>query len=1481
MKLTGRTRKVLAFVLLFAMTISSVQFAFANTTDSNAGDVTQASERASQGNLAQGEVPNSVNEKKHSLDEPHFAVVAMNEDDGLIFEPHNIWVTDSDSLLNALKNSGHKFENLDDNLKKIDGKGGNYLRYYNGDKYDLDALGKDAGTIVFTERLDSDVKSKEYQALVALLADHRSKSEEERQFDDVREAYEKAIRGLATADKDKAVVYTNELKAAYQKYNDWTSQEKAQVSFLVSKNGDSVGNANVSVSNKYGKKFTGTSASPLALNSGSYTFVVSDGQNEISGSFDVKAAEKKTIVAPLMEEAVIGKMNFSSVGSAKNTLEITTSGQNSTLKALDVDSDLYANIATRSGISSSKYKLYADYTGVYDGKYYGDESDSKNAIPWESSSKKLKNVIKYGTSTDGFRLKVVHKLNNGFIQRQYYQVDIERIPTLSKLNVTDENGNKVEMNFNPYTQSYSFDTTSDKLTFDIDSDRTIAGESFGSPDDGYLLTVDEQIVDAGKYEVDVADGSTSITVTNMYTYEENTYKIEFRKVTNHKVVIKKEKGVDVKLVNNMGGNIKADEIKDTEVIFHVGAGDYEWVSTLDKDYHAKGSIKVEAGKKNSFEAKTPIKEALIKSLSTHRAYNNEKSTSYKEINDKNFDWKDHSYQYVVPDYSELVNLAIDRVNSDVSITRGEYTTYEGTNAVINQWGKNIKSEVLYRFISVGGLNNSVRVTASKKVGETTYYQDYKISTVRKSTLNSLELRDNYGKAIELCANGNSGFRDNVNTYKAEVPSDAESIDLSLVFPGENKAKELVGKYVARIRGTEIARSEDGSPVSTSIALDSNKDKEDIEIEVIGGESGNLSNKYTIEVSKSAPVAVKFNTNPSDCRINIKNEKYGKFVTPEEDGSFMLVKGTSYTYTVTHTGYLPKTKTFKQQDETDVNITLEKAPVNTKLNTDLNAEWPYFRYDANNNCVVNFPLPRDASEATLYWATKFGSADMYGSLGCPIMVNGYIYNYSGTTILKFDSMTGEVVKKGKMSKRSSFAINSPTYADGMIFVGLEGGTIQAFDAETLESLWIYHAPTDGQPNCPISYKDGYIYTGFWKAEDKKAEYVCLSVTDEDPTRTDEIKTASWVHEGKGFYWAGAYVGNGNAGEIEIASKQARTYIVVGSDDGKTTADAYGELLSLDPITGRAIDSIDDTFLGDIRSTIMFDKDTARYYFVTKGGYFCSVKLNEDGTFDRSSIKTLSLMPKNATKKYIPMSASTPVIYKGRAYIGVGGSSNFGDYSGHNISVIDIKSNTIAYSIETKGYPQASSILTTAYEKDDDSVYVYFFENKTPGALRVIKDRPGQTAPSEVAIEKTSNQKMHQVAPVLFTPVGNHAQYVICSPIADEYGNIYFKNDSSHMFMIGPTIKELRIVKNPDKTEYLSGETFDPTGMKVEAVYSNGKTRDVTKYISYNNGALDLSDEDFEIRLKTGAQMYQDKDGKTGVKYTPPTAILDLTIKLKRK
>ena len=119
----------------------------------------------------------------------------------------------------------------------------------------------------------------------------------------------------------------------------------------------------------------------------------------------------------------------------------------------------------------------------------------------------------------------------------------------------------------------------------------------------------------------------------------------------------------------------------------------------------------------------------------------------------------------------------------------------------------------------------------------------------------------------------------------------------------------------------------------------------------------------------------------------------------------------------------------------------------------------------------------------------------------------------------DKKTGEVIKQTKMAGRSSFAINPPAYGDGMIFVALTG-KIQAFNAKTLESLWVYTDRLGGQPNCTVRYDDGYLYTGYWTGR-KGGNMVCIPVTDEDPAQPLEEKKAAWtMFDSGGFYWAGS-------------------------------------------------------------------------------------------------------------------------------------------------------------------------------------------------------------------------------------------------------------------------------------------------------------------------------------------------------------------------
>ena len=115
--------------------------------------------------------------------------------------------------------------------------------------------------------------------------------------------------------------------------------------------------------------------------------------------------------------------------------------------------------------------------------------------------------------------------------------------------------------------------------------------------------------------------------------------------------------------------------------------------------------------------------------------------------------------------------------------------------------------------------------------------------------------------------------------------------------------------------------------------------------------------------------------------------------------------------------------------------------------------------------------------------------------------------------------------------------------------------------------------------------------------------------------------------------------------------------------------------------------------------------------------------------------------------------------------------------------------------------------------------------------------------------------------------------ICSLITDEYGTMYFKNDSAYMMALGSKITKIMVTKKPDKLVYKAGETFDSTGMEVTAFYSNGKTRDITKYVTVENKKLTANMTDIEVSFEH--VLYND-ELKNYEKFEPLIDTVDITV-----
>lgn len=56
----------------------------------------------------------------------------------------------------------------------------------------------------------------------------------------------------------------------------------------------------------------------------------------------------------------------------------------------------------------------------------------------------------------------------------------------------------------------------------------------------------------------------------------------------------------------------------------------------------------------------------------------------------------------------------------------------------------------------------------------------------------------------------------------------------------------------------------------------------------------------------------------------------------------------------------------------------------------------------------------------------------------------------------------------------------------------------------------------------------------------------------------------------------------------------------------------------------------------------------------------------------------------------------------------------------------------------------------------------------------------------------------------------------------------------MMAITSKILSIEVTENPEKMTYKAGETFDASGMKVVAKLANGLERDITNYVTWQEG-----------------------------------------------
>lgn len=222
---------------------------------------------------------------------------------------------------------------------------------------------------------------------------------------------------------------------------------------------------------------------------------------------------------------------------------------------------------------------------------------------------------------------------------------------------------------------------------------------------------------------------------------------------------------------------------------------------------------------------------------------------------------------------------------------------------------------------------------------------------------------------------------------------------------------------------------------------------------------------------------------------------------------------------------------------------------------------------------------------------------------------------------------------------------------------------------------------------------------------------------------------------GYYWAGGVM--------------VGDHFVIGDDQGQVhvfTADLSRE------VSSRKIAD------ASIRSTLVLSE-----------GFVYAVS-QQDGTLHKLIVDNAGNVEELSSVKFADTSTSTPTISGGRAFIG----GFKGDWKNKNgvLAVVDLDGMSVQQVLKANGKKIPDEVKSSPLVSVQGAeTYVYFTVNWAEGY-------PSYTSGGNMYVYRLGDDE----ATLMFQPTPEQAQYCMASVICDDEGNLYYTNDSGHLFKI---------------------------------------------------------------------------------------------------
>ena len=362
---------------------------------------------------------------------------------------------------------------------------------------------------------------------------------------------------------------------------------------------------------------------------------------------------------------------------------------------------------------------------------------------------------------------------------------------------------------------------------------------------------------------------------------------------------------------------------------------------------------------------------------------------------------------------------------------------------------------------------------------------------------------------------------------------------------------------------------------------------------------------------------------------------------------------------------------------------------------------------------------------------------------PIVANGKVYLVTGASVWggktwnavlnEIDPETGSVVRSLELGS-SMDSTCRPVIAQGIILIPLSGGYLQAVSAKTFKTLW-YSDAFAMQNQSSLTVDGDYVYINTLDCWSANGNDVQNGTVRRINIHTGAIAGSASVTDG-GYYWSGGLMVNG--------------YYVVGSDFGQVrvySAD-LSKLVASFKLSG-----------GNIRSAL-----------TVHDGYVYAVT-RDDGTLHKLTIGSDGSITEAGKVQFAPYSTSTPVFSGKYAFI-CGATANNWKAKGL-LSIIDLSDMSVKQITKADGEELGfESKSTPLVSTRDGETYVYFTLNGAKG------NWPNYTSGGGVYMYRLGDAEATEV----FVPGSGYANYCMASVACDEFGNLYYTNDSGHLFCV---------------------------------------------------------------------------------------------------